>query len=135
MRRRHKMRSIIIFSVLMLSLGSVCVFCSAETVIDESQYIKDTVPVENTYACQIGNVSACEVPILLGKADKKVTYYWSAAENKWIDAGDQGPALQSLYDSRKEIRNKRQLKAMQDEMTRRTRESMDEAQRETPEHR
>jgi len=108
---------------------------SAAVVIDENKYIKDTLPVENNYACQVGYTSACEVPVLLNSATKKVEYYWSAIKNGWVDAGDQRSALQTLYDDREEIRNQQRLKETQAEMDRRRRESMDYEMRNTPAHR
>ena len=102
--------------------------------VDESLYVKDTVPVDNNYACQVGQAAACEAPILLNKTTKQVEYYWSAADNKWIGAGTQQQALQALYDKRKYVRTQRQLKQMQDEMDKRLRESMEEGQRNTPTH-
>lgn len=93
--------------------------------VDESRYIKDTVPVENTYACQVGNESACELPILLNKANKKVEYYWSDADNKWLGVGDKQAAFQKLYRDREDIRIQRQMKRTQEEMNRRLRESME----------
>lgn len=78
---------------------------AAAATLDESRYNKDTLPVDDTYACQVGNRSACEVPVLLNKTDK-----------------------------REDIRTQRQLKRMQDEMNRHIRESMDEGQRDTPAH-
>ena len=105
------------------------------TAVDESLYNKDTVPVDNTYACQVGNTSACEVPILLNKTTKKIEYYWSTDANGWVKSGDQQAALQALYDKREEIRTQRQLKRTQGEMDRHIRESMDEGQRNTPSRR
>ena len=107
---------------------------STAITVNESLYDKESVPVENTYACQVGYASACEVPVLLNKITKKIEYYWSGADSKWVIAGDQQAALQDLYNKREAIRTQRQLKAMQDEMDRRARESMEEGQHNTPNH-
>jgi len=38
---------------------------------NEDQYAKGTVPVENSYACQVGYTPSCEMPVLLNKTTKK----------------------------------------------------------------
>lgn len=113
-------------------LSASCVLCAAA--VDENRYNKDTVPVEESYACQVGNASACEEPVLLDKTTAKVKYYWSAAANRWMSAGNEQAILQDLYDKREEIRTRRKLKEMQDEMDKRRRESMTEGQYNTPAH-
>ncbi|MDD5436450.1 MAG: hypothetical protein PHX20_02795 [Candidatus Omnitrophica bacterium] len=105
---------------------------SAVAEVDESRYVRDTVPVDDTYAYEIGYGGACEVPVLLNKDTGKVEYYRSYAEDKWIIAGNQEEALQGLYDRRQDIRDERRLKGMQDEMNRRNRASMSERMQQRP---
>ena len=114
--------------------SSLCIICiyadggnkdSVVIIVNESLYDKETVPVDNTYACQVGCVSACEMPVLLNKMTKKIEYYWSTADNKWVVAGDQQTALQAMYDKREEIRTQRQLKSMQDEINKLHKEDME----------
>ena len=138
------MRYVKIILMTVFITSSLCSLCacdeaakkdSAAIAIDESLYNKETIPVDNIYACQVGYTSACEVPVLLNKATKKVEYYWSGADNKWVNAGDRQAAFQALYDKREEVRTQRQLKSMQDEMDRRHRESMEEGRQDIPAHR
>lgn len=113
---------IIAVAAIAIDLCAFCVYAEepakgpADAPGQESQYSKDTVPVEGSYACQIGYDPACELPVLLNKETGRVEYFWSSSQNKWIAAGDQQITLQALYDKRKRIRDQRQLKEMQEEM-------------------
>ena len=126
--------------IAVMIIGSLCVFCvhaeevnknSAAVQVDEAMYNKDTVPIDNTYACQVGSVNACEVPVLLSKQFKKIEYYWSTKAKRWVSAGAQQAALQVLYDKIEDIRVDRQLKEMQGELDREHRSQMEEDMRDS----
>ena len=109
---------------------------SVPATVDESMYNKDTVPIDSTYACQVGIENACELPVLISKAGGKIEYYWSERDLAWMPAGSEQATLQSLYDRRKELRDERQLKSMREEMDRRQRQSLeDTATHDIPGHR
>jgi RNA polymerase-binding transcription factor DksA len=95
----------IILRFLILALLICLQLNTAVATVNESDYIKDTVPVGNR-----------ELPVLLNKDTKKVEYCRDEDKEEWVAADKSTIDLQKQYDDRVSIRDERQMRQTQKDL-------------------